>query len=67
MVTDYPIAGQERVSCALGCSITCSNYLNTACPAICVMNGCQCPAGSVINEVTNACVPMTNCPRGEGS
>jgi len=66
MVTDCPIAGQERSSCASSCTITCSNYLTISCPAVCV-DGCQCPAGSVVNEKTNTCVPMTNCPRGEGS
>jgi len=66
MVTDCPIAGQERRQCASACDITCSNYLaSIVCPAVCVINGCQCPVGSVINEAANSCVIMENCPKGK--
>ena len=66
IVTDCPIAGQERRECASACNTTCSNYLmSIACPTVCVVNGCQCPVGSVINEETNSCVIMENCPKGK--
>ena len=32
------------------------------CPLVCVVNGCECPAGTVINEETNSCVPPSDCP-----
>ena len=67
MVTDCPIAGQEWSTCASSCPTTCSNYLvpdMIACTTVCV-NGCLCPAGSVINERTNSCVIMEDCPKGE--
>lgn len=66
LITDCPIAGQQRSNCAASCNITCSNYLTTICPPpMCVVNGCQCPSSYVINEMTNACVPMEDCSRGE--
>ena len=66
MVTECPITGQERSECASPCNTTCSNYLMPIpCTANCVINGCQCPAGSVINEETNSCVVMENCPKGK--
>ena len=65
MFTDCPIAGQERRECASACNTTCSNYRAIVCPQLCVVNGCQCPVGSVINEETNSCVILENCPTGK--
>ncbi|XP_065920034.1 kielin/chordin-like protein [Dysidea avara] len=57
------VAGQVHSECASVCNITCAN-MNTpqVCPLVCVVNGCECPAGTVINEETNSCVPPTDCP-----
>ena len=57
------VTGQVHLECASICNITCAN-MNTPqiCPLVCVINGCQCPAGTVINEETNSCVAPSDCP-----
>ena len=35
------------------------------CPAVCVVNGCQCPSGMVIDEQNNTCVAPAACPTTE--
>ena len=62
MITDCPVTGQERSDCASPCNATCSNYRDLICPTRCVVNGCQCPTGTVINEETNSCVAIASCP-----
>jgi len=56
------------MECASACTLTCSNY-NTpqACPDVCIVNGCQCPYGTVIDEVTNSCIPPSECSPGTGT
>lgn len=66
MVIDCPITGQERKMCASECNRTCNNYfLPIGCSTVCVDNGCQCPEMSVINEETNSCVTIEDCPKGK--
>lgn len=67
MVTDCPITGQEWSTCASSwpCnqSLTCSNYRDFDCLLVheCV-TGCECPGRTVVNERTNSCVPVEDCP-----
>ena len=65
MATDCPVTGQMRRDCASACGLTCNNYRGAICTAICVVNGCQCPTGTVINEETNSCIAMEDCPKGK--
>ena len=57
--------GQVRSRCAPdpSCQATCMNgFLQIPCPAICVIGGCECPTGTVIDEDSNMCVPPDGCP-----
>ena len=65
MAKDCPVTGQMRSDCASACGFTCNNYRDASCTDNCVINGCQCPVGTVINEETNSCVAMENCPKGK--
>ena len=57
------VGGQIRVGCASPCNITCANVDTVMiCPTVCVINGCQCPRGTVIDEQSNNCVPRSDCP-----
>ena len=67
-ITGCPIEGQTRMECASACNITCANVNTTVlCPQVCVVNGCQCPSGTVIDEQTNTCIAPSNCPLTEGN
>ena len=58
-----PVGGQIRVECGSPCNTTCANMnMLLACTAVCVVNGCQCPHGMVIDEQSNTCVSPTVCP-----
>lgn len=66
--TECPIKGQNRTGCALhpNCTISCKDTdqpLKT-CPEVCVVNGCECPRGTVVDEKKNECVPLSECPAG---
>ena len=64
-IADCPISGQVQVECASPCSTTCSNVNEVLiCPTVCVINGCQCPRGTVIDEQSNTCVHPSDCPTG---
>ena len=57
--------GQIRSECASlsSCHLTCNNRdTPQICPLVCVINGCECPAGTVIDEDKNECVDPTECP-----
>ena len=57
--------GQVRRLCASdpSCHATCSNrFYPIPCPRICVVGGCECPMGTVIDEDSNMCVPPNECP-----
>lgn len=58
-----PIRGQIRVECAPhpSCHLKCNNTGSGPCPYVCIVNGCVCPRGTVIDEDRNACVPPRLC------
>ena len=63
-----PVQGQVRKSCAAQpeCAATCTNrFTLIACPAICVIDGCECPTGMVIDEDSNKCVRISECPESK--
>ena len=62
-ITACPIEGQVRKECAShpGCHQTCNTTEPVACPAVCIVNGCECPDGTVIDEDKNKCVTPREC------
>ena len=44
--------------------VTCNNYKSVYRSFACIA-GCECPGGGVINEETNSCVALEDCPNGE--
>ena len=58
------IKGQVRKECAShpSCHQTCSRCNSIICPAVCIVNGCECPNGTIINEEINECVTPRECP-----
>lgn len=53
------------MNCAVDprCQHNCENKDNfIQCLLPCVVNGCQCPEGQVVNELTNECVEQAMCP-----
>ena len=63
-IADCPISGQVRKECASPCNKTCANMNDLVCTPVCVINGCQCPEGTVIDEQSNTCVHPSYCPAG---
>ena len=63
LITVCPIKGQVRSECAShpSCHQTCTSTGPTPCPAICIVNGCECPNGTVIDEAKKECVPRREC------
>ena len=63
LITACPIKGQVRKDCASdpGCHPTCGDTAPISCPAICIINGCECPNGTVIDEDKNECVAPSEC------
>ena len=63
LITACPIKGQVRKECAShpGCHQTCNTTGSVACPAVCIVNGCECPNGTVIDEDKNECVAPSEC------
>ena len=58
--------GQEYydgINTCVPCTGTCKEP-DVACIAVC-RSGCGCPVGTVLDEEANACVNMTDCPKGE--
>lgn len=67
--TECPISGQIRKRCAIpeSCTRTCDNIKRIIpCPRICNINGCECPNGMVVNNITKQCVEPTKCPLADG-
>ena len=59
-----PVKGQVRRRCAAhpSCHHTCNNTNDPLiCPQVCIINGCECPNGTVIDEDTNECVTPREC------
>ena len=63
LITACPIKGQIRRECAShpSCHRACNSTGPLACPAICIVNGCECPAGTVIDWIRNECVTPRQC------
>ena len=63
MITVCPIKGQVRRECAShpDCHQTCNTTGPVVCPRICIVNGCECPDGTVIDEYKNECVTPNEC------
>ena len=61
IVTTCPIEGQEYTECGTACPPTCKTPIPFPCTAECV-NGCQCPAGTVLDEQNNTCVEHCSIP-----
>ena len=63
-ITVCSVKGQVRRKCAShpSCHQTCDNMNDTlACPRVCVVNGCECPNGTIIDEDENECVDPLEC------
>ena len=62
-ITVCPIKGQIRKECAShpSCHQTCNSTGPTACPAVCIVNGCECPYGTVVDVAKRECVPRSEC------
>ena len=66
LLTGCPVSGQTRTECASpsACQSSCANS-NTIiiCITVCVVNGCECPNGTFINDETNSCVHPVGCAK----
>ena len=62
-ITACPIEGQVRKECAShpNCHQTCNTTGSVVCPRACIVNGCECPDGTVIDEDKNECVAPREC------
>ena len=51
------------------CATTCTNSFGFRfCPIECSIAGvCECPAGTIIDEDSNECVPANECPESMAS
>ena len=58
-----PVKGQIRKECASlpSCHLTCNSTEPVACLDVCIINGCECPTGTVIDEEKNECVALSEC------
>lgn len=58
------------MDCAIDerCAYTCDNRNSSIqCRFPCVVKGCQCPDGKVVNKLTNKCVAPIECPASKFS
>ena len=58
-VSECTIEGQVYTTCGTACPSTCTHQ-----PYICTQQcvfGCQCPFGTVLDEVNNRCVKIEDC------
>ena len=62
-LTVCPIKGQVRQECAAhpGCHQTCDSTDPVVCPLVCVVNGCECPHGMVVDLTKRECVLPIEC------
>lgn len=58
-----PIKGQIRRECAShpSCHQTCNGSVSDVCYLSCIINGCECPNGTVIDTVKFECVQLHEC------
>ena len=58
-----PIKGQVRKECAShpSCHEACNSTDPIICPLVCIINGCECPAGTVIDWDKRQCVYPRQC------
>ena len=64
LIIECTITGQVKMDCALDerCANTCDNRNNSIqCPFPCVVRGCQCPEGKIVDKLTNECVEPAKC------
>ena len=65
LIAACPVKGQVRKECAAhpDCHRTCNNTHDPTivCPLVCIVNGCECPEGTVIDEARNECVTPKEC------
>ena len=63
LIAVCPIKGQIKKECAShpSCHQTCNSTGLSVCPAVCIINGCECPDGQVIDEVKCQCVTPQEC------
>ena len=64
LITACLVEGQVRKECAshTDCHQTCNNTHDPIVrPAVCIVNGCECPDGTVIDEDKNECVAPRQC------
>ena len=43
------------------CRGRCNRNDTTICPLICIVNGCECPNGTIIDDVKRKCVAPSEC------
>ena len=60
ILSDCPVKGQVFNECGSACPPNCTTP-NPICTRQCVPR-CECPRGTVINELTNTCVRTNKCP-----
>ena len=64
LIAACPIKGQVRKECASDprCHQRCDPIPGPPiCPLICIGNGCECPAGTIIDAAINECVAPNEC------
>ena len=63
-LANCPVEGQVRKECAShpNCALTCNTTGPVVCPLVCIVDGCECPNGTVIDEAKNECVAPSECP-----
>ena len=63
LITECPVKGQIKKECASlpSCHQTCGSPDPRPCPLICIQDGCECPAGTIIDETRNECVCPSEC------
>ena len=59
-IVGCPVKGQVFTKCASACPPTCTNP-KPICTRQCVPR-CQCPRGTVINQLSRKCIRVKDCP-----
>lgn len=60
---DCPVQGQIFTMCGSACPANCT-IPNPICTTQCVAR-CECPKDTVIDQLTNTCVSVEDCPTEE--